>query len=160
MVIIQLTQGKSTIIDDSDTNKVSRYKWYANKVGNTWYARTNIRRGKTIYLHQLIIKCKKGQEVDHRNHNGLDCRRENLRKVTRSQNTMNHRIHKDNKSGFRGVCFFVGSKRKHWRATINVNRKQIHVGLFATAIEAARAYNAASIKYHGDFGYRNFIPEH
>jgi len=45
---------------------------------------------------------------------------------------------------------------KKWAARITFERKQIHLGYFLSEIEAAKAYDRAAIKYHGEFAYLNF----
>jgi hypothetical protein len=43
-----------------------------------------------------------------------------------------------------------------WRARIRVNGKRISLGLFKDEIEAAKAYDRAARKYHGEFASLNF----
>jgi len=89
---IQLTQGKFAIVDDVDFAKANKYKWYATKSSYNWYAaRGNRVNGqvKTIYMHRFIMNCPTGMEVDHKNTNSLDNRRENLRNCTRKENLQN-----------------------------------------------------------------------
>jgi hypothetical protein len=81
---------------------------------------------------------------------GLDNRRANLRIATHQQNNHNHRISKNNTSGFKGVTWFERSKK--WVAQINMNGKKIHLGLHGTPEAAHAAYAAASAKLHGEFG--------
>ena len=88
-------------------------------------------------------------EIDHDNGNSSDNRWINLRPATRSQNLMNTKIRKDNRSGFRGVSFSKASSK--WQAQICVNNKRFHLGLFNTPQEAHEAYCAAALKYFGEF---------
>ena len=170
MIIIPLTQGKQAIIDDADKTKIEGFQWIAVRYYNTWYAkaytrmgrrgkRNGIRRkGKMIYLHRLIMGFP-NNHVDHKDHNGLNCQRENLREVTPSQSNMNMRMRKGNISGFRGVTILKDHRRMcPWLAQLKINGKTVFRGYFKTAIDGAKAYNKASLKYHGEFGYRNFIP--
>lgn len=62
---------------------------------------------------------------------------------------------KNNKSGYKGVLFFRGK----WVAKIKVNKKSFYLGSFNNVIEAAKAYNAAAIKYFGENAYLNPIDE-
>lgn len=87
--------------------------------------------------------------IDHINGNGEDNRIINLREATRFDNARNSRIPKNNKSGLKGVYFCPD--RKKWRATIGVNSKSIHLGLFSTREEAHKAYVAAAASLHGAF---------
>lgn len=102
-------------------------------------------------MHRLILDVPKGAEVDHINGNGLDNRRRNLRICTRSENQWNRRLAPNNTSGFKGVYRFQGK----WRAQIQSFGKKIHIGLYETRIEAARAYDEVAIKCHGDFAATN-----
>jgi hypothetical protein len=94
-----------------------------------------------------------GIYVDHINRNGLDCRKENLRIATNSQNNMNRGMFKNNTSGYRGVH----RKGNMWRAMIYVSGKQIRLGTFKNIKDAASAYNAAAIQYHGEFASLNDV---
>lgn len=84
---ILLTQGKYAIVDASDYEWISLYRWYAKKDGHTYYALAS--SGKKIKMHRVILGAKEGQLTDHLNRNGLDNRRCNLRICTQSQNQAN-----------------------------------------------------------------------
>jgi hypothetical protein len=116
--------------------------------------RTNVVKGKkrtSVYMHAML--CPQWEKVDHRNGDGLDNRRRNLRRTTEAQNQMNRRKPKNNTSGFKGVGFIKA--RKRWRATIRYSTVRI-VGHFPTAHEAALAYDTAARQYHGKFARLNF----
>lgn len=85
--------------------------------------------------------------VDHRNMNGLDCRRENLRAATKSQNTRNSRLRRNNRSGFKGVT----ETSKGWRAQCRFDGRNHHLGYFDTPEEAHAAYFAAACEHAGEF---------
>lgn len=51
----------------------------------------------------------------------------------------------------------VSLTRKGWAARITAGGTQIHIGKYATEKEAARAYDAAAIRHHGEFAKANFI---
>ncbi len=110
---IKLKTGEVASIDMSDVHLVNEYRWNRGGTGNRYavaYARTG--RGKPkIYLHRLIMGACDGEIVDHINGDPLDCRRANLRIVTRSQNAAN-RSETKNQSGYRGAFYFP-SKRKY-----------------------------------------------
>jgi AP2 domain-containing protein/HNH endonuclease len=107
--------------------------------------------GKLQRLHRVILEAVAGESIDHRNMNGLDCRRENLRKCSAGQNMMNRKVHSNTTSGFKGVSR-RGSK---WRAYINVNKKRSWLGNYDTAEDAAQAYDTACKILHGEFARPN-----
>ncbi len=148
---VPLTQGKVSLVDDADYKYLNQFKWFAHKIDKTFYAVRDV--GKTrLYMHRVLVGID-GLEVDHRDRNGLNNQRYNLRPATRSQNVANQPPHKDNKSGFKGVT----QERNRWKARIMVDGCQIHLGCYDTAIEAAKAYNGAALKYFGEFAYRNKV---
>ena len=106
------------------------------------------------YVHRIIYLMHHKhlpEFVDHLNGNHLDNRLENLRAATKGENNRNAKIRKDNKSGVKGVGLHKGK----WRARINVNGVQIHLGYFNTKEEAENVVTQARLKYHGDFCRHN-----
>jgi hypothetical protein len=99
----------------------------------------------------------KGLLVDHRNGDGLDNHRDNLRIATRSQNACN-RHNTKSKASCRFSGLFFDKRRGKWMSRIVVNGK-IFLGYFDSEIDAARAYDAAAKKYHGEFARLNFPEE-
>jgi hypothetical protein len=155
MKLISLTQGQSAIVDDVDFDELSRFKWYAHKdtTSHTFYACSDNAEGR-FKMHRQIMHAPDGLEVDHIDGNGLNNVRSNLRLATHAQNKWNIGIRAHNKSGYTGVCFHKQAGR--WWATINVNGRQISLGLFDEIEDAARARDAAALKYHGEFARLNF----
>jgi AP2 domain len=155
---ISLTKGKIAIVDDADYEWLAHRGWFAIKTKWTWYAGRYEEDKKTgkrrlVLMHRAILGLRGFKtdkiEGDHRNHNGLDNRRKNLRIATRLQNAANHRLQKNNTSGHSGVHIYKRTGR--WQAYIKVNRKRIHIGFFATREEAVRAREQAAKKYYGEF---------
>jgi len=145
---IKLTQGKMALVDDNMYGELDKFKWHAFKGGNTFYAarqspRVNGRQRKIKMDHIVLGKPFKGFEIDHRNGNGLDNQRGNLRIVTVRQNQQNqqNRKHGSKISQFPGVS--KDKKCKKWRAYITINSKRKHLGCFITEIEAFIAYKQA-----------------
>lgn len=154
---IVLSQGKVAIIDDCDFERVNQFKWsYSLVQSGIEYALRNAEvNGKrtSILLHRFILgNIPEGMVVDHKNGNGLDNRRENLRICTRSQNNINKRK-KGTTSKYKGVYF--EKARNKFRSHIVVESKIIFLGRYETELEAALAYDKASCTYHGEFANNN-----
>lgn len=155
--IIPLTQGKVTKVDQRDFEKLRNYKWCIRRERMTCYAIRNQRTRsgvKCFIMHRVIMNPPEGMVVDHINGDGLDNRRANLRVCTIQQNSCNRRIIEKGTSRYKGVSRSKGSKK--WRAIIYSKNEQIDLGHFETEIEAANAYDAAALKYHGRFARLNF----
>lgn len=104
-------------------------------------------------LHRLILDAASGTVVDHVNGDRLDNRLANIRLCTQSENARNQTIRKNNKSGHKGVTAQSGS----YRARIKVDYQTIELGIYKTAVEAARAYNEAAQKYFAEFARLNNV---
>ncbi len=154
MRYIKLTQDKRTKIDNEEYDALSKYKWYVAKRGYGFYAQRII-KGRAVQIHRVVMKAKKGEEIDHINGDTLDNRKKNLRIVNRSQNEWNRDKQKNNTSGFKGVSW--NKRANKWFASIYKNSQQIYLGLFEDKEEAAKAYNQAATKYHGKFALLNKI---
>ena len=152
---IPLTQGKHALVDDEDFELVSAFKWQAWKNKAVWYARRGRRtpNKKTIFMHRLIMHAKSTEMIDHLNGDGLDNQRGNLRFCTYSEQNLNRRT--SSKYGFRGVAFHADCK-KPWRARVKVNGKEIGLGSYETAEEAARGFDLLAPKYIGVLYRPNF----
>lgn len=154
-VEVPLTQGYVAIVDEADAGRVLSHKWHAQLNGRTVYAVRKVTRtdGKqtALLLHSFLTGYER---TDHRNGNGLDNRRSNLREATASENNQNARQRSDNTSGFKGV--HRDKRRSKWRAQINFNGSAHRLGYFLTAEEAAHAYDAAAREFHGEYAALNF----
>ena len=155
MKIIELTQGRFTVVNDEDYALVSSSKWFCSARG---YAVRSY-KGKGLYLHRVLLGLVPGDGilVDHIDNDKLNNTRKNLRVCTHVENCRNRRKHLDNTSGFKGVFFMRDHERKRpWVARIGVNGKATHIGNYKTKEEAARAYDKAAKQHHGDFASLNF----
>lgn len=144
MKYIQLTQGKTTVVDDRDYPALSVHKWYADKNRRTFYATRWAKDGK-VYMHRTLLGLKKGELCDHKNKDGLDNRRENLRKVSYVENGLNRRLAKNNTSGVTGVCWDKSENK--WRVDIMVAQKSTFLGYFMDKIKAIQARKSAEDIY-------------
>lgn len=155
MIEIDLSQGKTALIDEDDYDKVSQYVWHAHKsTDNAFYARCTKDR-VYLYMHRLIMDAKDGYSVDHINGNRLDNRKSNLRICSHAQNLANRPKQANNKSGFKGVIF--DKSRNKWRSEIRVDGKSYYLGRFDDKIDAAVAYNEKAIELLGEFAHLNEI---
>lgn len=153
---IELTKGLVTIVDDDVFDKLSAQKWYAQgRNGHPYAARCYNKDGKKIteYMHKLIIPYPFGFETDHINGMTLDNRKSNLRVCSHYHNCLNQKKRLATSSSFKGVSFI--NKYGVYRAIITNAGKQIYLGSSKSAIEAAKLYNAAAIKFHGEFAKLN-----
>lgn len=145
---IKLTKNKVTVVDDNLSSQILKNKYCTIVCGDKHYAVTNI-KGKTVYLHRLIMKAPAGTVVDHINGDTLDNRKSNLRLCLHKENIRNQRNHPDKWQKYRGVDFM--KVKNKYRARITVDKKEIHLGVFDTAIEASKVYSKAAKYYFGNF---------
>jgi hypothetical protein len=161
MVEIPLTQGKIAIVDDCDDD-LANLGWYATKSRRTWYAQRNVEnaRGKmtTTCIHRIIgARMSIAGQVDHRDRNGLNCSRKNLRPATFAQNAVNKGLKSTNKSGYKGVSWHKHTGR--WLARANNHGETVYLGLFDDPILAAQSYDRAIDEYYGEYAVLNFPKE-
>lgn len=162
-MLIPLTRGQFAIIDDEDFPLLGDRPWHAywNKDSKTFYAKQSYRdsngKNKARLMHRIIMDSPSLPiEIDHKNHNGLDNRKENLRLATRSQNVANSRS-TSGLSQFRGVS--LTRNRNLWRAKICTNNRETCLGHYLTEIEAAQAYNNEARIRFGEFATLNEVPD-
>ncbi len=154
---IQLTRGMVALVDPIDFRRVIKHKWcvHMSRAGKV-YAQCNMKvqgRWVRVLLHRFLMDATRGVQIDHRNGNGLDCTRDNLRAATHSQNMHNQRARRGT-SRFKGVSWHTGANR--WVAQICVGRKKQYLGLHDTEEQAAHAYDEAAKRMHGEFARLNF----
>jgi HNH endonuclease/AP2 domain len=143
------------VVSSEDYDMLIRRKWTLDRSG---YAVCLNRKafGGEPYMHRIIAQPEKGLVVDHINGVRCDNRRENLRNCTQSKNVANQR-HIRNSSGYRGV--FFDKRDERWSASLAINGRRYNLGRTATAIEAARIYDAAARQLQGEFACLNFPDE-
>lgn len=162
---IFLTQGKVALIDDADFSVVGRYKWSAEKSKSTFYAVAKVKVSggtRKMRMHRFLLMPEAGMLVDHRDRNGLNNQRHNLRICNSRQNNADRGA--SGASSYKGVCATtIRRKNKsgeikeyaYWQASIQVDGKSKIVGRFRTEKEAAAAYNVAATRIYGEFANLN-----
>jgi hypothetical protein len=154
---IPLTQGKHAIVDEADYEWLMQWQWFGMKRRYGWYAyrKESMPDGtrRIVAMHRAILDVPNQLHVDHRDLDGLNNTRANLRPATPTENVRNRRTPKNNSSGYKGVDFHKASNK--WRARINVDSKCIELGFFGSPEEAAAAYNQAATERHGEFARLN-----
>jgi hypothetical protein len=151
---IPLTQGQFALIDTEDYDRVIPHTWYLH---GGKYAVFHTRKLGMVLLHRFILGITDPLiEVDHRDLDGLNCCKDNLRIATHQENQRNRTKYRCNTTGYKGV--FRNSSTSKWRAMITVNGKNVHLGYFIHIVDAAKAYDAAASKYFGEFARLNFTP--
>jgi hypothetical protein len=162
---IPLTQGKYAVVDIEDAERtILLGMWIATEVKkDTWYAICPVKQPdlnghwRNESLHQFVMRAN-GVFVDHIDHDGLNCRKSNLRLtdwVGNNQNaTKGRRRHK---SIYRGVSW----DRTHWRwvARVQHGTKKVFIGYFDNERDAAKAYNIKAKELHGEYANLNKIEE-
>ena len=140
------------LIDDEDFERVNKINWNVHFSHGIPYVESTSKTGKRISLHTFVLGGKIGKQIDHKDGDGLNNQKENLRYVTHGQNQMNRKSHGSSK--YLGVSFRITNNIPYYVASIRHNKIQRHF-LFKSEIEAALKYNELAIKYHGEFARLN-----
>ena len=145
------TNGVEFYFDKEDIEKVKQYCWQQDKKGYiTAKGRGNQPKNPSRRLHRIVMEpIPEGYYIDHINHNLVDCRKENLRIASPSQNLYNMKIPSTNKSGCKGVCWVKNVNK--WHAYITHNHIVENLGYHANINDAIKARREAEEKYHKDF---------
>lgn len=156
---LQVSNGRRrlfAIIDEEDFERVSRHKWYGAPAGCTIYVRaTTLTTGLPKHqsgLHSFVMRGEFGQRFDHRDGNGLNNRKGNLRLASAQQNACNTFKQRNTTSKFKGVKMTSSGK---WAAYIKMDGNCEVLGMFIEEADAARAYDAAALRLFGDFAKTN-----
>ncbi len=147
---LHTNKGIAFTVNDEDHDFVSDLCWHRNKAGHI----TCNSRGLFFqdFLHVIIARkawldCS--NNINHRDRNKLNNQRSNLRVATITQSAGTRRRATNNTSGFKGVS----RAKTRWRAMIQFNKKQTHLGYYDTPKQAHIAYCNAAEKYFGKFAY-------
>ncbi len=165
MKMITLTQGQRAMVDDEDYEFLNQWKWYARRgkrkqTTDTWYAqRTGPRPNKqAIHMHREVLGRMGIQDFpqgDHKDSNGLNNQRYNLRPATVNQNGCNRRKRNGCTSRFKGVHWHKANG-SGWMTTIYLEGKLNYLGTFENETVAAKVYDAAARHHFGEFAKLNF----
>ena len=148
---LQNTKDMYTIVDDDTYEDLNKYKC------NAHYSRENsipcaqgrvFIKGKKVRVRMhryIMLVFDREDQVDHKNLNPLDNRRENLRVCTNLQNQMNRGPRRGSSSKYKGVQWDKG--RNRWKAGITIKGKLHFIGRYLLEKEAAKMYDEI---------YRNF----
>jgi hypothetical protein len=162
MKTIPLSQGQVALVDDEDYARLNEFRWFAHKSRKTFYAFRNYRdtQRRIGLMHREILGAAPGQMVDHRNRNGLDNQRANLRFATVQQNNHNAALRADNATGFKGVhCRTRTKSARKYQAYIAFGGRVEYLGVYEDAAQAAHAYDARARELFGEFAHTNFPQE-
>jgi len=83
------------MVDDEDFERLNKFDWQSQPNGNTFYAffykRFKGGRFTRVYMHWLVLmqRIPRGMVIDHKDGNGRNNRKENLRIVTKLENSGN-----------------------------------------------------------------------
>lgn len=144
--LIPLTQGKLAKVDNEDFERVIHYNWYYYE----GYAINN-----TVgYMHRYIMSAPEHLEVDHKNHDTLDNRKNELRLATRSQNSANQIAGKGCSSIYKGVCF--NKRARKWVCSLTHEGVGFNLGYYESEEDCAKAYDLKALECWGEFAHLNF----
>lgn len=154
---IPLTQGQVAIVDDWWYEYLTQWKWFAwwDKSANSFYAVRNTgkspHQGK-IWMHRIVAKTPSDLFCDHIYHNTLDNREENLRNVTKSQNNINRRIARNNKTGVPGICKRADNGK--YVVQLNLGGKRVFYKTFSNLEDAISTRKEMEKMRFGEFALK------
>lgn len=161
---IKLTQGYVALVDDEDFEELNKYSWrltQGRNGANAYAIREDCSRGirSTIRMHRQIMGILFGDkiDVDHKDGNGLNNQKANLRKATHQQNCYNSKKRENTSSVYKGVTHTNSSKNNPWMVRGQLDGTSIYLGIYSTQEEAALVYNNFARKSYGEFAKLNDI---
>jgi len=159
---IKLSKGYFALVDDDDYDRLIKFSWHirASKISNknNIYAVTDLNRldkskRRMIFMHRVIMNIDDPNIIiDHKDMNGLNNQKLNLRTANKSQNGANRTSM--GSSEYLGVSWCKHGKK--WLASISFEKKCYKLGRFHSEIDAAKAYDTAAKDFHKEFANVNF----
>jgi hypothetical protein len=148
MKYLELTNGKKVKVDNNVFSYFSQFVWGENKGYAQATSLVNPKNPSERRLHRLLLNVKRGQFVDHKNGDTLDCRFSNLRIVSHQQNMWNHKAHKNSKTGVPNV---IQLKNGKYRAQIRYFGKLRYFGHYTLLDQAKKAVENAKKILRGKY---------
>lgn len=153
------------LVDDEDFPLLNRFVWTKTKgsrEAKTFYARTSIRSKKLLAHHLVFGRMNPTLMIDHRNHNGLDNQKDNLRTATKQQNAWNtEKMKTKHQSKYKGVHFRRNKQgEKRWFVVLRKNYKTFSFGTQDSELEAVRVYNKEAMRMFGEYACLNKIDQY
>lgn len=155
IAFVPLTKGHEAVIDVKDVPMVDGFNWYAKEdrrrdgTLGCIYAQRNeylgARRQRTVHMHRAIMLADPGDEIDHKDRNGLNNTRDNLRVASKSKNQRNKGVPCNSSSGHVGVVWNKAVSK--WQVGIGVDGTRRYIGLFLNIDDAIAARRKAEMKY-------------
>lgn len=151
------------VVDDEDYEKVSKYKWYASKESKSFYATVHYdkpgEKRKLLKMHRLIMNIQDSKVfVDHKDRNGLNNQKDNLRTCNVSENASNKLTEGGKYSKYKGVGCDTIKGKVYWKASV-IKYGKVYRVRCKTEKLAAIKYNELALKHHGEFACLNIIED-
>lgn len=155
---IPLSQGKFALVDDMDYDYLTQWKWSVD--GN--YASRCVdynNKTKKILMHRQILGLPEGVMLDHKDRNGRNNQKSNLRICRHFENMLNKKVR--NTSGYKGVTKDKRKKGDWWLSAIQINKRngkkyRYHIITTESKEYAAQLYDIVAKIVNGEFAYLNF----
>lgn len=160
MTELTTASGDVILVDEDDVPRLEGQRFYSLRTRRLTYAAFVLKvpgeKSKRMLLHRFLLDAPPGTIVDHKNRNGLDNRRENLRFA-------DHKLNAANGSGWGGTSKYRGvfwnKQARRWTAQITLDQACERIGNFQSEEDAARAFDAAAVAAWGEFARINFPGE-
>lgn len=151
---IRVSNGRVALVDDVDYRLLATLAWQSHDGQRVSHGYVSQGRRNKLMMHNLIarsmgLEIPDGHEVDHKNRDGFDNQRHNLRVITHAMNLHNRDLQVNNTSGVSGVCWDTQNGR--WKVQIRIPgmKTRTHLGLFARFEDAVAARLRAEVRYLG-----------